>query len=140
MEIEDTLAYLAGMWTLTRAIVDHRAGVRGSFDGAAQVRACGRRGRYEEHGRLRLGSYDGSARRALDLVGTNGAVVAVLFADGRPFFDLDLSAGTCRAVHQCSRDRYELNFGVGSPDLLLEHWRVHGPDKDYEAQTTWRRQ
>jgi hypothetical protein len=139
MVVKDTLAYLAGEWTLTREIVDHRSGRSGSFDGVANVRTSGRRGRYEEHGRLRFGGYDGSARRTLELVGTNGSGVAVLFADGRPFFDLDLLMGTCQAVHQCSEDRYELEFGATSTDRLLERWRVCGPEKDYEARTTWRR-
>jgi hypothetical protein len=139
MRIEDTLAYLAGTWTLSRAIVDHRTGVSGSFAGDAEVQILGRRGRYEEHGRLRFGGYDSSARRALDLIGTEGSMVTVLFTDGRPFFDLDLFTGTCRAMHQCSLDRYQLEFGVSSPDLLIERWRVRGPEKDYDARTTWRR-
>lgn len=139
MQVQDALEYLTGTWTLSRAIVDHLAGVSGSFDGDAQVRTLGWRGRYEERGRLRFGSYESSVRRALDLVAADGGVVAVLFTDGRPFFDLDLGSGICRAVHQCSRDRYELEFGVRSPDVLLESWWVRGPEKDYEAQTTWRR-
>lgn len=139
MAVPDTLAYLTGSWTLSRAIVDHRTGATGSFDGDAEVLARGRRGRYEEHGRLRFGSYDGSARRALDLVGTDGGGVAVLFTNGRPFLDLDLAGGVYRGVHLCSRDRYELEFAVSSPDILLERWRVRGPTKDYEARTTWRR-
>jgi hypothetical protein len=139
MEVEDTLGYLTGRWTLSRAITDHLTGVRGSFDGEARVRTVGRRARYEENGRLRFDRYDGDARRALDLVGGDGSVVAVLFTDGRRFVDLDLSRGSDRAVHQCSDDRYELEFVVTSPDLLFERWRVRGPIKDYEARTTWRR-
>lgn len=139
MDVKDTLAYLAGTWTLSRAIVDHADGATGSFDGDALVRTQGRRGRYEERGRLRFGGFDGSAQRALELIGTGEGSVAVQFTDGRPFFELDLSSGTCGAVHQCSRDRYELEFGVSSADLLIERWRVCGPAKDYEARTIWRR-
>jgi len=139
MTVEDTFAYLTGSWTLSRAIVDHRGLTSGSFEGRAEVQARGTRGRYEEHGRLRWARYDGSARRVLDLVGTDDGVVAVRFTDGRAFFDLDLSSGTCQAVHQCGADRYELEFAAGSTELLIERWRVRGPDKDYEARTTWRR-
>lgn len=139
MEVGDTLGYLTGRWTLSRAIIDHLTGVNGSFDGEARVRTLRRRARYEEQGRLRYGGYDGSARRGLDLIAREGSVVAVLFTDGRPFVELDFSRGSDRAVHQCSRDRYELEFDVRSPDLLLERWRVCGPLKDYEARTTWRR-
>lgn len=140
MEIEDTLEYLSGTWDLTRIFADHRAGTTGSFAGTAEVRTHDRRGRYEERGRLRFGGCDTSAHRALQLVGVDGGAVAVRFIDGRPFFDLDLVRGTCRAVHPCRADRYELAFEVGSPDLLVERWRVTGPEKDYEAETTWRRQ
>ena len=45
MDVQDTLSYLTGTWTLDRAIVDHAAGVTGSFDGDARVRTQGRRGR-----------------------------------------------------------------------------------------------
>lgn len=139
VEVQDTLAYLTGTWTLSRVITDHRAHATGEFAGEGEVRTRGRRGHYEEHGRLRLGGYDGSARRALDLIGGAGGAVAVRFNDGRPFFDLDLSRGISEAVHPCGRDRYELRFEVGGPDLLVERWRVTGPAKDYEAHTTWRR-
>jgi hypothetical protein len=139
MEVDDTLAYLTGAWLLDRSIADHRAGTTGSFEGDGELQTIGRQGRYEEQGRLRFGDHDTSARRALDLIGTDAGAVAVRFTDGRPFFELDLLSGTCRAVHQCRLDRYELHFEVGSPGLLLERWRVTGPEKDYEAQTTWRR-
>ena len=139
MDVPDTLAYLAGTWGLSRAIADHRTGATGSFAGDGELRMAGRRGRYEERGRLCFGGYDGSAHRALDLIGIDGGAVDVRFTDGRPFFELCLLGGTCRAVHQCGADRYELRFKVRSPELLLERWRVTGPMKDYEAETTWRR-
>lgn len=139
MEIPDTLTYLAGSWTLTRSITDHRTPVTGSFAGDGEVETLGRRARYEEHGRMSIGGYDGSARRALDLIGSDDSHVAVRLTDGRPFFELDLSHGISRAVHHCGRDRYELRFEVADGDLLLEHWHVLGPEKDYEAHTTWQR-
>src|ERR1700761_3349486 len=139
MEVVDTLAYLTGSWVLDRTIADHRAGAGGSFAGDGDVRTAGRRGRYEEQGRLRLGGYDGSAHRALDLIATDGGGVAVHFPDGRPFIELSLGTGACQAVHQCRLDRYDLRFEVGSRDLLIGRWLVTGPAKDYEARTTWRR-
>jgi Family of unknown function (DUF6314) len=139
MEVADTLAYLTGAWGLERTLADHRTGATGSFAGDGELRTIGRRGRYEERGRLRFGGYDGTAHRALDLIGADDGAVAVRFVDGRPFFQLSLGCGTCRAVHRCGEDRYELQFEARTPDLLLERWRVTGPAKDYAAQTTWRR-
>lgn len=139
MEVEDTLGYLAGRWALRRSLVDHRTGVTGSFAGDGEVQTLGPRGRYEERGRLRLGDHEGSVRRALDLVRSDGAAIDVRFTDGRPFFELDLSRGVAEAVHHCGRDRYELRFEVNAGDLLLEWWRVTGPHKSYDARTTWQR-
>lgn len=139
MTIDDTLAFLTGTWALERAIADHRTGASGAFEGEGRVQVVSRRGRYEEHGRLHLGRYAGSAQRALDLVESSGGAVAVHFTDGRPFFELNLVTGTCAATHQCRLDRYELRYEVASPDVLVEHWRVTGPEKDYEAETRWRR-
>ncbi|MGH2916709.1 MAG: DUF6314 family protein [Solirubrobacteraceae bacterium] len=139
MRADDTLAYLAGAWSLERRLVDHRAGLAGSFVGEAEVVTAERAGRYEERGRLRFDGYDGPAHRALDLTAA-GAAVTVSFTDGRPFFLLDLAPGGCSAVHVCRADRYELEFELGGRNLLLERWRVTGPAKHYEARTTWERQ
>src|ERR1700733_9714660 len=133
MEVQDTLAYLTGRWALRRDLVDHMTGVSGSFAGGARVPTPGRRGRYEEHGRVRLGTYEARAERALELVGTDGSAVEVLFTDGRPFFELDLVSGTHRAVHEGSADLYALEFEVGSADLLVERWRVRGPTQKLHA-------
>lgn len=42
MEIDDTLAYLLGTWSVARLISDHRSGGTGTFLGTAEVRAPGR--------------------------------------------------------------------------------------------------
>ncbi len=139
MRVDDTLAYLTGAWALERRIADRLTGEPGSFRGGGRLRTMGRRGRYEERGRLRLGGHETSAYRILEMIGGDDGRVAVRFADGRRFFDLDLRTGACRAVHPCSPDRYELEFRVCSSDLLIERWRVSGPAKDYEAETLWRR-
>lgn len=139
MQVADTLAYLTGSWRLERTLADHRAGASGSFSGMGELVTTGRRGRYEERGQLRFGGAQSSAHRALDLVALPGGGVAVRFTDGRPFFELDLRDGSCRALHPCRLDRYELDFIVESPDRLIERWRVTGPAKDYEAETTWLR-
>ena len=145
LHIADTLAFLLGDWALERTLTDHRAGADGRFEGTARLRpfggreAAGRRARYEERGRLRYRDLQTSASRTLDYRATGAGAVAVSFADGRPFFELDLRTGTCRATHPCGDDVYELEFELVGDALLRERWRVTGPAKDYEATTTWRR-
>lgn len=144
-DVDDTLAFLIGTWSLERTLDDRRTGRLGSFTGTAVVAPVDRDGgsaleqaRYEETGTLRLGTYEGPARRELVLARAGGGV-QVLFSDGRPFFHLELRAGRCRAEHPCRADLYEIGFELGGPDLIRERWRVRGPSKAYEALTTWRR-
>ena len=57
------------------------------------------------------------------------------FADGRPFYVLDLRTGQAQAEHGCGPDHYLISHRVLAADLLEEEWRVRGPDKDYRAIT-----
>ncbi|MHB1570149.1 MAG: DUF6314 family protein [Solirubrobacteraceae bacterium] len=141
IDVDDTLDFLVGTWSLSRELADHRTGARGSFTGTAvlrPVRAPAPGAEYEEVGRIRLGGHEGPAQRQLRWLRAEGAV-QVLFADGRPFFELDLRDGSCRVEHQCRADLYELSFQLADPDRLQERWRVRGPSKDYDAFTTWTR-
>ncbi|HLH64377.1 MAG TPA: DUF6314 family protein [Solirubrobacteraceae bacterium] len=152
MQIEDTLAYLTGRWAIERRLVDHRADRCGRLDGIAEISlteqaarpipatgAGSRRARYEERGRLRLGSVCMRAGRELAILDTDAGAVVLRFMDGREFITLDLRPGAWEAVHGCAADRYELRFEVRSPGTLVEDWRVRGSVKDYEARTVWRR-
>ena len=134
----DTLAFVRGTWRIERTLVDHRAGRQGRFTGTATAlpATSGPDLMYSELGELSFGPHTGPARRVLGYHGLPDGTVAVRFADGRPFFLLDLRAGHCMAVHLCGADRYELSYQVRSAGLLEEHWRVRGPDKDYEARAT----
>jgi hypothetical protein len=139
----DTLAFLLGAWRLERTITDHRSGTAGSFNGEAtliEIDADGgssipERAHYEELGELRFGAHGSSARRTLDYVRLSDGSVLLCFADGRPFIELDLRAGTCRRTHDCGEDVYEIEMAVISDDLVEERWRVRGPAKDYSAVT-----
>ena len=141
MEIADTFELLVGRWTVRRTISDHRTGVRGSFDGTAELARSGRDGapdaaRYREVGVLRYGAYEGTAGRQLGYRRREDGSVLVTFPDGRTFVDCDPRGGSWHAEHRCGEDRYELAFAVRSPDVLDERWRVRGPAKDYDAWTT----
>ncbi len=139
-----TLRYLQGDWSLTRHITDHRARRTGSFAGQAIFRpAPGQAGRgqleYREQGEFTFGGHRGPAWRELILVGTPDGAADVLFADGRPFYRLDLRAGHWRAEHPCSDDRYEVTVSVLSADCFTESWQARGPDKDYDMTATFTR-
>jgi Family of unknown function (DUF6314) len=145
VEIIDTFDFLLGSWKLSRSIEDHRSGIRGSFRGTAVLAAAqpqpqphpeGGRASYDEAGEMSFGAYTGPASRHLEYATRPGSgLVAVSFADGRPFFDLDLSSGRWQGIHPCRDDRYELAFVVRSPDVVEERWHVTGPAKDYDAVT-----
>lgn len=143
MEVADTLTFLLGAWRLDRSIEDHRSGTRGTFSGHATLMQpdarADPRASYEERGQLRFGAHAGEARRCLDYRGQEGGVVLVHFCDGRPFVELDLRQGSCRRVHPCGTDRYEITTVVRSETTVEERWRVRGPEKDYAAVTAWTR-
>jgi Family of unknown function (DUF6314) len=135
-----TVDYLAGDWIVVRRISDHRSGKIGSFRGTASFsRGTPLTLAYAESGELRLGSHRGPAERSLLVVDAGDGTADVRFADGREFYRLDLRTGHCAAVHPCRADRYEMTAARLSPDRYTEAWRVTGPDKDYELQTTYTR-
>jgi hypothetical protein len=144
MVVTDTLGFLVGTWRVERSIEDHRSGLSGHFQGTAVLAggpegtAALTRAAYQETGELRFGDHVAPARRGLDYVRAEGAVL-LYFADGRPYVDLDLRSGTWRAEHPCVADLYEVTTTVRSPDEVRELWRVRGPDKDYDAVTVLRR-
>jgi hypothetical protein len=148
MEITDPLGFLLGSWRVERHIEDYRIGVAGTFKGLATFEPleCGgtlRLGtnvRYLETGELLFGAYRGHCQRSLEYVQREGTAAQILFANGRPFVDLDLSKGPSRSTHLCGFDHYEINFFAHSCDVLEEKWRVRGPMKDYEATTTLTRE
>jgi Family of unknown function (DUF6314) len=139
MRVLDTLAFVRGGWQLDRVLTDHRSGTRGQFTGCALVAESPPEQpgewHYTEHGELRFGAHTGPATRRLRYQARPDGTVAVRFADGRPFYVLDLRSGQAQAEHLCGADRYQLSHRVLGADLLEERWRVHGPDKDYLAIT-----
>lgn len=135
MEIVDTLGFLLGTWQVDRSIEDHRSGTQGSFAGTAAFTCTDGRAHYEESGELHFGAHVGETRRGLDYARSDATTVALLFTDGRPFVDLDLSTGAWRSIHLCGDDRYQITTLVRSADLIEERWWVAGPTKDYEAVT-----
>jgi hypothetical protein len=141
VDVDDTLSILMGEWQLERVIEDHLKATCGRFEGTATVASADANdvATYDECGRVSFGAHEGPSHRALIFTRRPEGGVAVTFADGKPFFELDLRAGHCEALHPCRADTYELAFELRSRDHLTERWRVRGPEKDYDAVTTWRR-
>jgi hypothetical protein len=140
-----TMDYLEGVWRADREVTDFRSGRTGSFLGTATLARPPGDGAasslpgalaYREEGELRFGEHHGPAARRLLYVPQPDGTAEVLFADGRPFFGLDLRSGFWTAEHPCGRDHYLVTFRVLDADHFTEHWRVRGPDKDYEMATT----
>lgn len=139
MRVTDTLAFVRGGWQIDRVLTDHRTGTRGRFTGHALVAPAPPdqpgEWHYTEQGELRFAAHTGTARRRLRYQGLPDGTVAVRFADGRPFYVLDLRTGQAQAEHGCGPDQYLLSHRVLGMDLLEEEWRVRGPAKDYRAVT-----
>ena len=127
--VRDLRAYLLGTWEVTRSLHDAELG-DGRFEGCATFSPDGEQIAWQETGRMRLGSYDGPARRELRIVpAANGWEVR--FADGRPFHALELGGAGQRCVleHPCGEDRYSGEFSLDGPDAFEIRWRVSGPRK-----------
>jgi hypothetical protein len=134
-----TLEFLRGRWEVERAITDFAAGQSGSFSGLARCEeATGAVGAlaYHEQGELRFGRHRGPASRGVLFQPGPAGTVDVRFADGRPFYRLDLRSGSWSAEHPCGRDSYQVTVRVLGPDAYAERWRVTGPGKDYVMTTT----
>jgi hypothetical protein len=143
---DSTVGFLSGDWNVERRICDHRGGQVGSFRGTASYRSGAGSASaqqatltYVESGELRLGSHRGPAGRSLLILDAGDGTADVRFADGREFYRLDLRAGSCTAAHPCRADRYHVTVTRLSADSFAETWRVTGPEKDYELQTTYTR-
>lgn len=150
-----TLGFLLGDWNVTRSVSDFRSGRSGSFRGQASfvpvprepdAAAALREGaggpelvNYREEGEFRFGAHRGPAFRSLIYRARPDGGADVRFADGREFFRLDLTRGSCQADHPCREDSYHVTVTRLGPDSFTETWRVTGPDKDYEMTATYTR-
>jgi len=95
--------------------------------------------RYNESGTLIFGSYQGPAIQSYAFVCLTPSTAAVQFEDGRPFHDLDLTAGRADIVHACAPDLYRGRYRVGGPESWSLAWIVTGPRKRLRIATRYRR-
>ena len=137
-----TARFLLGEWDVVREVRDYRSGRTGTFRGTARLAPEPAAGAgvvlsYRERGELTFGGHSGPASRSLSYRERPDGAADVRFADGRPFYRLDLRGGHWQAEHLCGADRYVVFLRVLSGDSFTETWRVTGPAKDYEMTTTY---
>ncbi|WP_203835034.1 DUF6314 family protein [Winogradskya humida] len=133
------LQFLHGEWAVRRDITDRRSGHTGLFTGRASFEWDAGTLRYAEEGELRFAEHRGPASRRLVYVAGAGSAVGVRFADGRPFYDLDLRDQRWGADHLCGADLYTVTGLITGPDSFVETWHAGGPGKDYDLVTAYQR-
>jgi hypothetical protein len=137
--VENISDYLRGEWRLARVYLDRRRGVAGWFRGLARFTETGDGIRYREQGHLRFGDFAGEAYREYRCDFPAPGLARLSFADGRPFHDLDLTAGRWQVQHGCAPDRYDGEFLALSATQWRAVWRVVGPRKDLLIRGGYRR-
>ncbi|WP_127900480.1 DUF6314 family protein [Solirhodobacter olei] len=130
----------AGRWQLTRCILDRRAGAEGRFEGTATLTPGGAGLAYAETGLLTLGTAPPmTAERRYFWAEAPGGLIAVRFADGRPFHGFDPATGTPAASHWCDPDDYRVAYDLTRWPEWQATWDVTGPRKDYRMESFYRR-
>lgn len=138
--VRDALGYLRGTWRVARTVRDVANGEEGGFSGTTIFRPSSEGGLlHEESGAFTWRGVTRPAERRLRFLPGPDGTADVRFADGRPFHDLDLSAGRHIADHPCAADLYRGEFTVRGPDHWRTVWRVRGPAKDLEIVTDYAR-
>lgn len=146
LPVADAAGFLLGIWAVERTLLDNAKGTRGTFTGTTTFTP-------DDAGRLawveagtaawavsKGPSFEGPASREYLLEpGAAPSGLSVLFADGRPFHELDLTTGFCTAEHWCPPDNYRIRFAVRSADVIEYSWEVRGPVKDQLLSTVLRR-
>ncbi|PIE10565.1 MAG: hypothetical protein CSA72_08660 [Rhodobacterales bacterium] len=128
-----------GDWILERVVDDRRAGQTSRFEGRAEVKLEGSGAVLLESGRWVDGPYRGLGGERRYLWQADGARIAVLFDDGRPFHVWDPAQGGDCVPHWCDPDTYEGHYDLALPDHWRVTWQVRGPAKDYRMETLYRR-
>lgn len=140
--VPDVLAYLAGSWRAERSVRDLASGDAGTFTGVTRFRPLDGGGLLHlEAGTFTWRGVARPAERTLRfLPGRAPGTADVRFADGRPFHDLDLTAGRHLTDHPCSADLYRGEFTVSDAGHWRTVWRVGGPAKELLLTTDYARE
>lgn len=132
------LEEFAGVWTLSRVIEDRALGRTGRMTGVAAFTREGAVLICRESGILRFPGGGGMpAERVTRWRNAGGGLIAVEFADGRPFHDFSSGSARATALHDCAPDRYEVLYDFSRWPVWTAEWRVAGPRKDYTMRTVY---
>jgi hypothetical protein len=133
------LAALEGRWRLARAIVDRRRGTAGRLSGEAVFAADGAGLVCVEAGILRLAGAAPLRAERRSLWRAEAGLVAVRFADGRPFHAFDPRAARPGARHDCPPDLYRVAYDFSAWPDWSATWEVTGPRKEYRLRSRYAR-
>ncbi len=126
---------LAGHWSLARRI-RHADGREDSLEGKAVFARSGCRLVQEESGLLHVGGRTLESGRRL-IWRQDGSLLAVHFADMRPFHEIALGTAGPEAVHECPPDRYHVAYDFARWPSWASVWTVTGPRKDYVMDSAY---
>jgi hypothetical protein len=140
--MEDLLGWLAGRWTVERAINGRARAFVGTADFTPGPGGDG--ATWVEEGHLELEGYAGRAFRTLLLAAAAAGdpdAYEVRFDDGRPFHPLRLegAAPSDDVIHHCGEDVYRGTYTVEDDDTLRVVWHVDGPRKRDVIASVYRR-
>jgi hypothetical protein len=129
----------AGCWTLSRQVLDRRAGWTARFEGSAVFSRAAAGLIYEEAGELRIpGAPPLRATRRHLWCEANG-LIEVRFEDGRFFHAFDPRAPRAAAHHECPPDAYRVTYDFSAPQGWSSRWEIRGPRKDQIILSDYRR-
>ena len=135
--IKVSLRSFVGTWRVSRTILDHGAGPDGRFVGTAIFSDAQDGLIYNETGELTLDGLAPFKAERRYLWRSTESVIAVSFADGRPFhsFDPDMP----EATHWCDPDTYHVTYDFSAWPVWTSIWDVQGPKKAYQMVTSYER-
>ncbi|MET3366826.1 DUF6314 family protein [Arthrobacter sp. M2012083] len=129
---QDLQAYLAGSWTVERALLDRSSGTNGTFTGVVRYTRNPDGGLdYREDGTMHWPTHSGPAfREYLLKPGSGPESMDVFFPDGRPFHVMSFSDQGNQDKHWCDPDDYRVRYRWEGPDSFSFTWDVQGPAKN----------
>lgn len=140
--LDSLFCSLAGAWSVSRTITDHRMG-SGHFDGHAVFTRQGDSALIcDERGELVIGGWRGPAFRRWLYVREESRL-SILYPDGETLlhsFDFDADTTCAEHTHLCGKDQYRAGLVLTADGGFTLSYSVDGPSKRYALRTAYVRQ